>query len=202
MEKEIAKDYYIDVFPVTNRQYQEFINERKDYNVPYVEQGSAKPYNWNKEKRVFPEGKGNHPVTLVSYEDVEAFCKWRSEKEGEKYRLPDEYEWEKAARGNDGWVYPWGNEFDKSKCNTAESGIGGTTEVTKYPDGASPYNCQDMTGNVCEWTDSWYDEKKNTKVLRGGSWLNDLFNARCAVRSRYVPVLRSYLVGFRCARTL
>ena len=108
---------YMDVFPVTNEQYQEFINERKDYNVPNIKEGWAKSYNWDIKKRTYPEDKAKHPVMLVSYNDTVAFCRWRSEKErlnGDKaYHLPDEREWEKVARGNDDWIYPWGRDLIK-----------------------------------------------------------------------------------------
>lgn len=205
-EKRIDYDYYMDVFPVTNKQYKAFIDARPNHPVPYVEKEEwAKPYNWDRRTpRTYPKGKANHPVVPVSYEDAIAYCQWRTEKEhlpeGTAYRLPTEEEWEKAARGNDGRIYPWGNEFDKEKCNTYESGIGGTTEVTKYPEGASPYGCFDMAGNVWEWTDSDYD--KNNKVLRGGSWIVDQTGARCAYRYGSNPNDRNDVVGFRCSRTV
>lgn len=205
-EINIDYDYDMDVFPVTNKQYHEFINDNKEYKVPYLDKEWAKPYRWDKDKRTYPDGKENHPVVLVSYEDAVEFCKWRTEKENlseeEKYRLPTEEEWEKAARGNDGREYPWGNEFDKEKCNSKESGNKCTIEVTRYLIGVSPYGCQDMAGNVWEWTDSWYDENKNSKVVRGGSWFNEAYFCRCASRSWFSPDERSQDVGFRCARTL
>lgn len=202
LEKEIGYDYFIDVFPVTNRQYQEFIRDLKDHEVPFRSEGWAQPYNWDKVSRTFPEGMEDHPVVLVSYEDAVAYCKWRSEKEGKEYRLPTEEEWEKAARGSDGREYPWGDEFDKNKCNTAESGIQKTTPVTAYPQGASPYKCREMAGNVWDWTDSWYDEtEKKAKVLRGGSWLDTHGVASCVYRNYNFPNLRYYIVGFRCVRT-
>ena len=204
--KDIPYDYKMDVFPVTNRQYKEFLDDQKDHEAPYVERDWAKPYNWDKENRAYPEGMENHPVALVSYQDAVAFCKWRSQKEGlngdKVYRLPTEEEWEKAARGTDGRIYPWGDEFDQGKCNTYESDIGKTTPVTSYPQGASPYKCQDMVGNVWEWTESWYNEDKSTKVLRGGSWYDTQHDARCASRNRYAPDNRYNDLGFRCARTL
>ena len=106
-----------------------------------------------------------------------------------------------AVRGTDGREYPWGNEFDSEKCNTAESKIGKTTRVTRYPNGLSPVGCYDMAGNVWEWTSNWYDNEKTMRVLRGGSWDDFRVIARCVYRGRTHPNERSYSIGFRCART-
>lgn len=203
IEKNIDYDYYMDVFPVTNAQYQEFINENEKQQVP---SGSAKDWaSWDKDKRTFPESMANHPVVMVSYKDALVYCKWCSEKEGlkedEAYRLPTEEEWEKAARGNDGRGYPWGDGFDKGKCNTNESGISKTTPVGNYPQGASPYGCQDMAGNVWEWMDSWYDKDKDARVLRGGSWGDTQGDACCAYRYDINPDSRLNIIGFRLSRT-
>jgi iron(II)-dependent oxidoreductase len=138
----------------------------------------------------------------VTWHGATGYCKWRSKKEGITYCLPTEEEWEKATRGTDGRRYPWGDEFDKAKCNTSESGIGTTTLVNKYQDGASPYGCYDMAGNVWEWTNSWYNEEKRSKVLRGGSWYFNYVDARCASRFRFLPGDRLIDIGFRCARTI
>ena len=113
-----------------------------------------------------------------------------------------EEEWEKAARGIDGRVYSWGNEFDKDKCNTDESKIGHTTPVKDYKEARSPYGCFDMAGNVWEWTDSWDEKKEEYRVLRGGSWYSFRNYARCADRFGNHAGLGNYDIGFRCARTL
>lgn len=230
VEKIIGDDYEIDVFPVTNMQYKEFIDETKRQELPYVEEDSAKPYNWDREKKTYPEGLENHPVVLVSYEDAVAFCEWRSKKEGktgkESYRLPTEEEWEKAARGEDGRKYPWGDDFDFRKVNCADyhvkkilkdprewdgvfknnfyeknKGKTLTTPVRNFPEGASPYGCMDMAGNVWEWTDSWY-HRDQIRVMRGGSWSDGGYDCRCVYRLGYNPYYRLNFVGFRCARTL
>src|SRR3990167_1245193 len=229
VEKIIAYDYEIDVFPVTSKQYKEFIDETKREEVPYREEDWAKPYNWNREKKTYPEGLEDHPVVLVSYEDAVAFCVWRSKKEEktdkESYRLPTEEEWEKAARGEDGRKYPWGDDFDFRKLNCADyhvkkilkdmrkweevfkndlyeknKGKVLTTPVGNFQEGVSPYGCVDMAGNVWEWTDSWYDNKETERVVRGGSWYYASFYCRCAYRSRDIPDYRIGSIGFRCAR--
>ena len=91
----------------------------------------------------------------VSWYDVVTYCRWLSKVTGKPYRLPSEAEWEKAARGSEGWIYPWGNEWDEKLCNSLEGGKGGTSPVGMYsPAGDSPYDCADMAGNVWEWTRS------------------------------------------------
>lgn len=133
------------------------------------------------------------PVVGVSFYEAEAYAKWPGK------RLPTEKEWERVARGSKGRVYPWGDEFDREKCNTSESDIRSTTPVTKYPNGVSPEGCYDMAGNVWEWTASHYD--KDRYVLRGGSWSFNHVNARCAYRYGNFPFYRTFDVGFRCAGT-
>ena len=202
VEKSIDHDYYIDVFPVTNKLYKEFLDENKEWHVPHEVSNRNKPYNWDKDTRSYPKGKSDHPVVLVSFEDAEQFCKWRSQKEGKEYRLPSEEEWEKAARGTDGRDYPWGNEFDKDNCNVKESLLGETTEVNRYSNGTSPFGCYDMSGNVWGWISTWYDTSQKRKVLRGCSWKGSQGVARCAVRGRGNSEGRYDSIGFRCARTL
>jgi formylglycine-generating enzyme required for sulfatase activity len=139
------------------------------------------------------EDRMDHPVVQVSWHDAVAYLKWAG------VRLPSEQEWEKAARGIDGREYPWGDEFDSRKCNTDESGIGGTTPVGRYsPDGDSPYGCVDMAGNVWEWTST---KEGQSYVLRGGSWCDARNFARCAFRHWYYPDYWNDIFGFRCARS-
>ncbi len=196
-------EYFIGKYPITNREYQAFVKDAK--NKP--------PRGWDGDQ--FPEGKGGHPVVHVSWNNATEYCKWLSEKTKKQYRLPTEAEWEKAARGEDGRAYPWGDEFDPNKANTAESGIKGTSEVGQFsPQGDSPYGCADMAGNVWEWCSDWFDaeeyknrtdaekdpqgpQKDQARVLRGGSWGNYRSSARCSVRRRYEPGSFSNDVGFR-----
>ena len=148
-------EYFIGKYPITNREYQAFLRDVKD---------QSPPRGWDGDQ--FPVEKGGHPVVNVSWDDANAYCKWLSEKTKKNYRLPTEAEWEKAARGEDGRVYPWGNAFDPKKANTSESKIGDTTDVGKFSSndpalsGDSPYGCADMAGNVWEWCNDWFSEKE------------------------------------------
>jgi len=165
-------------------------------------------------------------VVNVSWHDARAYCQWLSEATGKSYRLPNEAEWEKAARGTDGRIYPWGDEWDPQRCNTVEcSGQQDTSPVTAYPQGASPYGLLDVIGNVWEGTRSLWgkrlrqpefkypydstDGRENLdaasdvrRVLRGVSFFNDRRVARCAARYRYSPYNRYVSVGFRVALSL
>jgi serine/threonine-protein kinase len=136
-------EYWIGKYPVTNHQYQAFIEAS----------GRKGPEHW--EGSVIPEGKEDHPVFNVSWHDARTFCRWLNEMSGEVVRLPTEAEWEKAARGVDGRIYPWGNQKpDAALCNFNDL-YNGTTRVGKFsPQGDSPFGCTDMAGNVWEWVSS------------------------------------------------
>jgi len=150
--------YYIDKYPVTNAKYKIFIESGgytqqvywSDAGWNYIME--SKPLENNELDDVL-NGEPDCPTVNVSWYEVEAFSKWS------RKRLPTEAEWEKAARGKDGGIYPWGNEFDKTRLNCAEAKIKETTPVNKYPQGQSVYGCFDMAGNVWEWTADWYDSK-------------------------------------------
>ena len=230
-------EYYIAKTPVTNAEYAVFVKatgcrtvgEKKGSGLGWI--GSkfeeVKGADWQ-----HPRGpksdiheKGDHPVVQISLHDVLAFCQWLGQETGRPYRLPSEAEWEKAARGTDGRIYPWGNRWDAKQCNTSEGGKGGTTPVGDYPRGAGPYGLLDMAGNVGEWTRSlWgedcfepsfrypYDTADGResldapdgilRVLRGGSWYYDRRFARCASRDWFSPDLRLDYLGFRVAASL
>ncbi|MEO8341569.1 MAG: SUMF1/EgtB/PvdO family nonheme iron enzyme, partial [Nitrospirota bacterium] len=198
----INHDYWIDQYPVTNRKYRAFIVADGYGTHAYwssdgwkwkIENNITTPKYWNNTKW----NKADHPVVGVSYYEAEAYAKWVEK------RLPTEREWEKAARGEDGRRYPWGEEFDKNRCNSDESGIGHTTPVTQYPKGVSPYGCYDMAGNVWEWCADWYDEeKKDWRVRRGGSWFNEPVNLRASDRYWIYAVNRANFNGFRLAQDI
>jgi formylglycine-generating enzyme len=162
--------------------------------VPYFDADWTKPYNWDRRRRAFPADKGDHPVVLVSWHDAQAFCDWAG------LILPSEQHWEKAARGTDGRIFPWGDEWVNGRCNTSEDSIGGTTPVGKYsPVGDSPYGCADMAGNAWEWTGSWVDDSKGGRVLRGGSWDVSQRTARMTFRLSGTPDFAYNGFGFRAA---
>jgi formylglycine-generating enzyme required for sulfatase activity len=193
-------EYYIGKYEVTNAQYAVFAKEQRP--------------NWQ-----MPAGKENHPVVNVSWNDADDFTKWMSDKTGKTIRLPTEAEWEKACRGTDGQIYPWGDQFDAQKLNSSGGGAGGTTPVGKYSqEGDSPYDVADISGNVFEWTADWFDKTlyKNrpeqqsrvkdptgpssgeTHVLRGGAFSYTGIQVRCAFRLGDIPDFDLYrFYGFR-----
>jgi formylglycine-generating enzyme required for sulfatase activity len=201
--------YYIGRTPVTQQQYARFVMEMGG-GAPCCDMDWAKPYNWDRARKTFPQGKAQHPVVLVSWHDAEAWCRWAG------LRLPTEAEWEKAARGKDGRQYPWGERWEDGRCNSYESGKGGTTPMGTYsPAGDSPYGCADMAGNVLERTSSLYDPypydagdgredtaTEGKRVLRGGSWYTQQEYVRSASRYGLEPTywhLCTGGVGFRCS---
>lgn len=216
--------FYIDKFEVSNGQFRKFVDatgyvtDAEKQGWGYVWEGSNE---WPRPRGAFwraplgrgssIQGKDNHPVVQVSYNDALAYLDWAGK------RLPTEAEWEKAARGIDGRLYPWGNGWDPSRLNSWEKGPHTTTPVGNYPRGVSPYGAYDMLGNVWEWVFDWYHptyyrtsrEWSNptgpavgkNRVLRGACWLNQRHVTRCAHRDNYVtvPDFRVHLGGFRGA---
>lgn len=179
-DKEKAKtgEYYIDQHPVTNAEYKKFIEAT----------GHSDPAHWR--NGTWPSGKENHPVVEVNYLSALAYAQWAGK------RLPTNLEWEKAARGTDGRTWPWGNEFDRDKCNTYSDD---TTPVGQYsPAGDSLYGCVDMAGNVWEWVDA---EKASSlrAPLRGGDWLDGAEEAKTYFIRMHTPHRKNPFIGFRCA---
>jgi formylglycine-generating enzyme required for sulfatase activity len=179
--------FYIDKYPVTNAEYAKFV-EATDH---------PPPPNWEETGGIYPPDMAGHPVVFVNWFDAQDYAAWAGK------RLLTEAEWEKAARGTDGRVYPWGDGFDKVMCNASEAGFGGTTPVGKYsPYGDSPYKVCDMAGNVWEWTATDWAPGSSSKVQRGGSFINRGSYARCAYRYLGVPEPRNPNVGFRCGMSV
>ena len=133
-------EFEISKYPITNIEYSRFV-EATGYPTPsYWKEGT------------FPREEATHPVVGVISKDAKAYCKWLSHNTGNRYRLPTEWEWEWAAAGPNRWKYPWGDQFDKDRCNTKESGMEGTTPVGSYLAGNSLCGASDMSGNVWEIT--------------------------------------------------
>lgn len=138
-QKHSLHEFSIGKYPVTNEEYECFVKNA----------GYSAPEHWK--HGAIPDGKRKHPVVYVSWHDANAYCDWLGDVAGKKYRLPIETEWEKAARGKYGNVFPWGNERPNHSLCNLDSGPGNTTPVNKYPNGKSPFGCYDMTGNIYEW---------------------------------------------------
>ncbi len=198
--------FYISRHLVTNEQYQEFVSET-GHPVPWRDDDWSRPFNWDRQRRTYPEGRADHPVVLVSWHDAQAYCRWLGA------RLPTEAEWEKAARGTGSREWPWGNAWQEGRCNTAESGLGDTTPVGHFsPRGDSPYGAADLAGNVWEWCSSFLDPYPyvaddgreaegigGCKALRGGAWGLDRWKARCAFRGGTHAGDLGFTIGFRIA---
>ena len=179
--------FYISMHLVTNEQYKFFLDRNSKYRAPA---------NWK--GRTYPPGKARHPVVSVSRKDAEFYCLWFSKMTGKSHRLPDEYEWEKAARSEDGRDYPWEEQaFDPRKCNSAESKIDDTTPVDEYVRGTSPYGCYDIVGNVSEWTSS---TESDLAVIRGSSYKIGRDQSNCYYRIFLNPDDISDFIGFRIVR--
>ncbi|MFZ2540656.1 MAG: SUMF1/EgtB/PvdO family nonheme iron enzyme [Gallionella sp.] len=198
-----TKSFLIDKYEVTNLQYKQFINDTNRKSPNHFR------------SRTYPEGKVDHPVVFVSWYDAHDYCKWAGK------RLPTDIEWEKAARGTDGRDYPWGDDFDVNKVNSPVrwSSLkmkGDTLPTGSFEAGKSPYGLYDMSGNVWEWTDSWYTQYPGNqwpsenygelyKVLKGGSWWDCSFY-QCGVsapvfnRSYFKQNIKNSSFGFRCAK--
>jgi eukaryotic-like serine/threonine-protein kinase len=152
----------------------------------------------------------NHPAVCVDWSNALAYCRWAGR------RLPTEAEWEKAARGTDGRLHPWGNDAPSPTLANYSLNVNDTTEVGKYPAGASPYGALDMAGNVWQWVNDWYGEKYystspasnppgpdsgTTKVVRGTGWSYSSDPLRAALRNKDVTTTATHDIGFRCAAT-
>lgn len=212
--------YWIGQTEVTNAQFRPFVAGDGYTNQDYwtdvgwewrEEEGITAPCRWDD-----AEWNGaDQPVVCVSWFEAVAYARWLSAQTGQALRLPTEAEWEKAARGPDGFIWPWGNTWKEGRCNTEEAGIGTTTPVGSYPEGASPYGALDMAGNVWEWTatrwtkdypyaveDEWtaeYLAGEGGRMLRGGSWFNEQRGVRGASRIISYPRARDLSIGLRLA---
>ena len=206
--------FYIDKYEVTNAQYEEFIlaggyQKKKFWTTEgwdFIQKNKIQAPLKYGQNSVSTEP--DHPVIGVSWYEANAYATWAGK------RLPTEAEWEKAARGTDRRIYPWGNEMDFSKLNYFPHSIK-LLKVGSFPQGASPYHIMDMAGSLWEWTADWYGETyyaqsplKNPKgpdngkyrVLRGGGWDSIRLQLQCTYRYYDKEDRRTYNIGFRCAK--
>lgn len=202
--RQMLPAFCLDRFLTTEAQYATFV-VRTRHRAPgigkdeYLRQGflvhdydrEVTRYLWR--DRSPPAGLADHPVVLVSAGDAAAYCQWRHP----AFRLPTEAEWEKAARGDRGSLFPWGDRWEPGRLNSAARGPGGTTPVTRYPGGASPYGMFDAVGNVFQWTASELADGR--RVLKGCAWDDEGGLCRPAFRHGRPPESRHILIGFRCA---
>jgi len=213
-----VQSFWMGKYEVTNEQFARFaatgyVTEAEKGGGGFVYDGTTwkqdESANWR-----HPSGGGSSadprlPVVQVSWNDAAAYCRWAG------LRLPSEPEWEYAARGTEGRKYPWGNDWDASRCcNSVGSKRGRPLPVGSYPAGASPFGCLDMAGNVWEWTADWYDRYlgntsdessfgQKYRVLRGGSWyFNNPDFFRGADRFGDDPTFKGNFIGLRVSRTL
>ncbi len=195
--------YYMDRYEVTTLRYARFLEAT----------GRKEPDRWSE---VGFSRDGKRPVVGVDWHDADAYCRWADK------RLPTEAEWEKAARGADKRLYPWGDQSPNGllagynwTSRRFWEGYETLSPVGSYEAGKSPHGIYDLAGNVAEWVADWYDERYysrspdvnptgpltgDRKVVRGGAWLNEPMDMRSAKRYRYLPTFRNVNVGFRCVQ--
>jgi formylglycine-generating enzyme required for sulfatase activity len=199
--------FRIDLMPVTQAQFAELVAAER-VAPPAIDeagwraQGLSQDFATQVARFVWtgnkpPDGREDHPVVLVSWSDADRYCAWRGALRGEKRRLPTADEFEKAARGDDGLAYPWGNAYEPDKLNSATKGPGDTTPVGSYASGASPYGVLDLAGNVFQWTATPADGGR--MVVKGSGWDSMGGVGRGASLDKRPRAVRDVVVGFRCA---
>jgi formylglycine-generating enzyme required for sulfatase activity len=193
--------YWIDTYEVTNGLYRRCVEEGACPAHSLAGTRASDTYYGD-------PAYDNFPVDLVSWDDASQYCRWAGK------HLPSEAQWEKAARGTDGRIFPWGNEWDPARVNSLLTNLYAPVAAGSYPDGASPYGAMEMAGNVWEWVADWYDEDYysqsprgnptgpatgKAKIIRGGGY--GVYDAamRTTIRRDLFPLEEATYIGFRCA---
>lgn len=199
--------FRIDLMPVTQAQYAEMVIAGKAKppamdEATWKAQGFSQDFATEVTRFVWkdgrpPPGREDHPVVLVNHAEAIAYCTWRGVQRGEPRRLPTAAEYEKAARGEGGMVYPWGNAFEAEKLNSAVKGPKDTTPVGDFVDGASPYGVLGLAGNVFQWTAT--PEHGERMVVKGSAYEDFAGLGRGASFHGRPKTARHVIVGFRCA---
>jgi formylglycine-generating enzyme required for sulfatase activity len=197
--------FFMAKYLITYEQFQVFVDDPQGFKNGQWWEGLAAEaqHRQSPGQQRFTHDR-NLPCETVSWYDGVAFCRWLTSRVGYEVRLPTEWEWQWAAQGPDGREYPYQGAFDPAKGNTRETGIGGTTPVGSYPQGASPYGVLDMSGNIWEWCLNEYGKPENTglagsasRVVRGGAFNCDSGWARASYRGYSIPYDRYVGCGFR-----
>ena len=207
-QEEILAAFEITRTPITNRQYAAFIaatgRAAPDVDLAtWSSYGLIHPYERTRRHAwvtgAAPKGREDHPVVLVTHADASAYAAWLTQQTGRRWRLPTEREWEKAVRGTEGRIFPWGDDWDPARLNTNDQGPFDTTPVGSYPDGAGAFGLLDGAGEVFEWTGTAASAGSTERyVVKGGSW-DDSGCGVCRPAARHTrPAnLKHILIGFR-----
>jgi len=212
--KNSVPKFKISRYPVTHSQYQIFMDDLNGYSNTEWWEFSPEAYNWrinNPEPKPGRFKGDERPREMVNWYDSLAFCRWLSSKLGSTVLLPTALEWQRAARGDDNRLYPWGNAFDKNRCNTRESEIKMTSLVMRYSNGVSPFNVYDMAGNVWEWcinakprTEGNFSNKpvdniaiQGERAVFGGSFVSAYQRSQISFHYYLDPLCYHATIGFR-----
>ena len=201
--------YKFDLRPVTQAAYSEFIAatgaappmiSESDWKAQGFIQDYAsevRRYHWSGGRP--PIGRELHPVVLVPWQQAQAYCRWRGKLVGEARRLPSADEFEKAARGPQGGIYPWGDRYEIDKLNSADGGLRDTSPVGSYPEGRSARGADDVAGNVFQWTQTPWPRGSGRMTVKGSAWDDHGGLGRAAAAHGRAAHIRHAIVGFRCA---
>lgn len=198
-------EFYMSQFAITNEQFARFVTAPDGYLQTRWWDFSLEAHKWRQKNIpiVAAETPSNHPRTNVNWYQAMAFCRWLSHKMGLTVTLPTSAQWQRAARGDEQRIYPWGNKFLRDCANTKESRLGSTTPVDAYPQGVSVYNVYGLSGNCWEWclhaapTNSDKHEGENVRAIHGGSYISSGDRARIDFHYNLNPEYLYTSIGFR-----